>query len=400
MGRTEIEQRRAAVGERVRKSRTAVKERIGQAKRVEGTLATTNNNTTLLGNLQTPGTMVVKLDFRQPKKSNSSRKRDRLLADRRRKAVEKLQHENKNLKRKTERLYKQLQRKKTKNSTISSRTTSLFHLHQDLPPNPLASFQNQIEAKTPRSKVDAEIIDSGVIPSVILTIRNKLLFANALSEEIKVARKNTNDQEQQTIRNVISGNIKKYPQIKVLAKMTETDRRKLSKVKARSIKIRKLREKPLIKKGIPAKVLEIFGRDDNSRMMPEKTDAKMIEKGTPKIQKRILNDYLSNLYDEFASEYPEDRLSFPSFCRMGPSNYLLVNFTTRTACLCACYQNMALKLKSRKLLKIVDTQNLHVFVKYNTDTDTDALIREITETGKDKMADDIRKKLTYRQETV
>ena len=125
MGRTKIEKRRAAVRERVRKSRTAVKERIGQAKRVEGTLATTNDNTTLPGNLQTPWIMVVKLDFRQPRKSNSSRKCERLLADRRKKAMEKLQHENKNLKCKTERLYKQLQRKKKKNSTISSRTTSL-----------------------------------------------------------------------------------------------------------------------------------------------------------------------------------------------------------------------------------------------------------------------------------
>ena len=109
----------------MRKSKAAAKKRIGQAKRIEGTLATTNDNTTLPGNLQAPGTMVAKLNFRQPKKSNSSRKRERLLTDRRRKAVEKLQDEKKNLKRKSERLYKQFQRKKKKNSTISSRTTSL-----------------------------------------------------------------------------------------------------------------------------------------------------------------------------------------------------------------------------------------------------------------------------------
>ena len=227
-----------------------------------------------------------------------------------------------------------------------------------------SSFQNQSGAKTPRSKVDAEIRDSGVSLGVIpKPIRNKLLFENALSEEIKVARKNTNDQEQQAIRSVISGNIiKKYRQIKVLAKMTKTERRKLSKVKAKSIKIHKLRKKPLIEKGIQAKVLEFFGRDDNSRMMPGK-DAKIIEKGTPKIQKRLLNDYLSNLCDKFAAEYPEDRLSFASFCRMRQSNYLLVNFTTRTACLCTRHQNMALNLKSLKLFKIVDTQNPDVFVK-------------------------------------
>ena len=48
-------------------------------------------------------------------------------------------------------------------------------------------------------------------------------------------------------------------------------------------------------------------------------DTKIIEKGTSKIQKRILNDYLSTLYDKFAEEDPEDRFSFASFCRMRPS---------------------------------------------------------------------------------
>ena len=128
-------------------------------------------------------------------------------------------------------------------------------------------------------------------------------------------------------------------------------------------------------------------------MMPGKKDAKIIEKGTPKIQKLILIDYLSNLYDKFVAEYPEDRLSFASFCRMRPSIYLLVNFTTRTAGLCMRHQNMALKLKSLKLLKIVDTQNSDVFVKQNTDADVDAVIPKITETGEDKRVYDIWKKV-------
>ena len=61
---------------------------------------------------------------------------------------------------------------------------------------------------------------------------------------------------------------------------------------------------------------------------------------------------------------------------------------------------MALKLKSLKLLKIVDTQNPDVFVKQNTDADVDAVIRKITETGDDKIAYDIWEMLRYRQETV
>ena len=76
--------------------------------------------------------------------------------------------------------------------------------------------------------------------------------------------------------------------MKVLAKMTQTDRRKLCKVKAKSIKIRKLRKKPKGIQGIQAKVLELFGRDDNSLMIPRGKDAKIIEKGTPKIKKKNL----------------------------------------------------------------------------------------------------------------
>ena len=103
-----------------------------------------------------------------------------------------------------------------------------------------------------------------------------------------------------------------------------------------------------------------------------KKDVKRIEKDGSKIQKRILNDYFkSNLYEEFITEYPEDPLSFSSFCRMKPPNYLSVNFTTRNACLCTRHQNVALKLKSLQALKIVETHNPDAFIKNNFDTDID-----------------------------
>ena len=100
--------------------------------------------------------------------------------------------------------------------------------------------------------------------------------------------------------------------------MTMTDRRKLAKVKAKSIKIRNIGKKPLIEEGVQAKVIDFFSRDDNSRMMPGKKDAKRIEKDGPTIQKRILHDYLSNLCEKFITEYPENPLLFSSFCRMRP----------------------------------------------------------------------------------
>ena len=71
--------------------------------------------------------------------------------------MEQLQDENKNLQCKSERLYKQLQKKKKNNSTMSSRTTSLSASSTSGSTSDSSSFQYQSEATTPRSKVDAEI---------------------------------------------------------------------------------------------------------------------------------------------------------------------------------------------------------------------------------------------------
>ena len=88
------------------------------------------------GNLQTPGNIVVELDFRQPKNSNSSRKRKILLADRRRKAVERLQ---------------------MKTRILNVKLTAFTSNFRERSTSRSSSFQNQSEATTPRSKADTEI---------------------------------------------------------------------------------------------------------------------------------------------------------------------------------------------------------------------------------------------------
>ena len=271
--------------------------------------------------------------------------------------------ENKSLKRKTERI----QRQKTAKTEGSS---------PNLPET--SPFQIQNEPFTPRTKVDSELREAGVSPSVIpKPIRNKLLFANVISEEIKIVSISSNNEDQQAIRNIISGSIvKKYRQMKTLREINMTNRRKLAKVEAKSVKVRNTRKLPLIEKRVQAKVIDFFKRD-NSRMMPGKKDAKRIGKGGPKLQKRILNDYFSNLYEKIITEYPEDLLSFSSFCRMRPPTYLLVNFTTRNACLCTRHQNVALKLKSLQALKIVETHNPDALIKSNSDTDIDNKMEHI-----------------------
>ena len=100
--------------------------------------------------------------------------------------------ENENLRRKTRRLYKRIQDKKQQKT-------------EGFSPNlPESEIQN--EPSTPKRKVDSEIREAGFSPSAIpKPIRNKFLFANVISEEIKIASKNSNCEDQQAIRNVVLG---------------------------------------------------------------------------------------------------------------------------------------------------------------------------------------------------
>ena len=85
-----------------------------------GTVATTNRRRTLLGNIEASGTMFVKLNLSTPKKGESTEKGTRLSADIKSKEIQKLECENESLKRKTERLYKKIQRQKTAKTEGSS----------------------------------------------------------------------------------------------------------------------------------------------------------------------------------------------------------------------------------------------------------------------------------------
>ncbi|CAC5405224.1 unnamed protein product [Mytilus coruscus] len=97
-------------------------------------------------------------------------------------------------------------------------------------------------------------------------------------------------------------------------------------------------------------VTRFLERDENSRVMPGKADyGKTDDK---KVQKRILTDYLSNLYHKFMMEYPTVKLSFTTFTRLRPKNILLTSFIRRDTCLCTKYQNMSFTLKAVKRLGI------------------------------------------------
>ena len=93
------------------------------------------------------------------------------------------------------------------------------------------------------------------------------------------------------------------------------------------------------------------------------------EKGMPskwkkfKFKKRSLNDYLSNLYLNIKAEQSNLKLSFATFAKMGPSNYVLANFMNRQSSLCKKHQNVTLKLKMLKNYNKTVLTNPDIFIK-------------------------------------
>ena len=136
---------------------------------------------------------------------------------------------------------------------------------------------------------------AGINPRDAPEIQKQLLFAETLSSEIREAGKEKKNSKQ-SIRSVISGKIlRKYKLIHYVARKTNTDRRKLSKGLSKVINPNKS------KRGFESNLYKVvinFSNRDVFNAPPGKRDAKKVKQGKPRIQKRILNDYLSNLHQK------------------------------------------------------------------------------------------------------
>lgn len=164
----DLKKRRLEQRFRVQKHRAEKKRQIAKAG--------ANSCKTIEKNRQTRSTsspssrLIVKLDFPARRKEGSAtRKRVSRALSKAHRKITNLESDNKKLKAKTWRLEKKLQRSKA-----SSRR---------------AKANNQLSSQaaiTPKSKTRKELRDSGLSPrSVPKEIRKKLLFANALIQDVK-----------------------------------------------------------------------------------------------------------------------------------------------------------------------------------------------------------------------
>ena len=158
--------------------------------------------------------------------------------------------------------------------------------------------------------------------------------------------------------------LRRYKLLKYAAEKTGNDWRKLGKVDS------KVLNAPRNRRGhepeVYRTVVDFYHRDDVSTVLPGKWDSKSIpnRKGKRvKVQKRALNDYLSNLHEKLKAEKPHLKCSFTTFARMWPANFTLANFIDRRSCLSTQHQNLALKLKMLKRLNKTVSSSPDLFQK-------------------------------------
>ena len=345
----EKKKRRAEVREKVRKCR----ERAKAAK---------------ADNLTKDKPLIINFNFKQ---RNAKKRVNRGISKATVRAA-KLEKQNELLKHTNKRFQKHLNRL---NMALSATPLSLSALStesetdQPLPDSP-------DENLTPKRLTMQQISHTGVSPChVPLVLRKRLLLRNFLVKELGLAVK-SNKNGTQVIRNVAAGkNCKKYRCASALGKGIKINRHKITETLDKSIAIKKRWCSDGVSNRLKSDVLSFLGRDDNSRKMPGKNDAKKVETGVKK-QKRILNDYLKNLHLKFLSEEPDIRISLASFCRLRPLHIMLVNFTSRNTCLCRKHQNMALKLKAVKSAGVQVSTDPDTFVCLDT-PDAVGLLQDI-----------------------
>ena len=138
-------------------------------------------------------------------------------------------------------------------------------------------------------------------------IQKQLLLAEAISLEIQQARRKKKNKKE-SISTLLSGKIlKKYRLLSYAAGKTGTNRRKLSKISGKVINL--VKPNRGFERGLYTKVLGFYHRDDVWTAVPGKRDAKKNKEKKICIQKRVLNDCLSNLHQKSTTENTDLKFS-------------------------------------------------------------------------------------------
>ena len=201
---------------------------------------------------------------------------------------------------------------------------------------------------TPRIISRQDLLEAGINPFKAAKLRNNLIMAYTLNEEIKNALKTKDKRTKKAVELIIGGKLlKKYRFFRKVSSKLGLCRNRMAEINEKILKQgkrrRSLKEHGLYRESI----VHFLERCDNSTVHPNKQGIKIVD-GTMKA-KRILNDYLDNVYDKFLLESPNAKVSRSTFFICRPTYMLPVSFSARRTCLCLKHQNMTLMLKVLQL---------------------------------------------------
>ncbi|KAH3849543.1 hypothetical protein DPMN_091946 [Dreissena polymorpha] len=283
---------------------------IGNVLSEEPRPSTSGNDIQMAEVTSSDSTLVVKMTFQRKQKSTSEKKKKQ--------KIDYFARVIKNLRRKNQSLRQAVSRMKQITKGKGPKTPT-----------------------TPRSTAEKEMKEAGLESNQHETIRKKLVFGHCITNEMKQRIASGNRKGGEIIKRIIAGSIlRKY---------------RLTQNAARLVGVR-VRSKQYINhssttqkshKKIYTAVRELLEIEDNSRQLPGKADSIKNEK-KERVQKFVLNDYLRNIFIKFKAEFPNQKISFATFCRARPKHVTLVNFAARVTCLCTKHQNFALRLNCLK----------------------------------------------------
>ncbi|XP_054775254.2 uncharacterized protein LOC129283486 [Lytechinus pictus] len=245
----------------------------------------------------------------------------------------------------------------------------------------MTSMPTRKEVKnTPRSRTNSQLEDEGIDPSRVPSIRKRLLFSNAMMEEIQGSSNTSRKMsDRRILHQLVAGSkvLKKYRLLKLLRTETGLGRRNLSKANKHTKSTQQSRPTWT---SLHLEVVEFLHRDDVSRMCPGKKDSSKGKDGT-KCQKRYLTDYLSNLHERYLAETDGKRkISLSAFNRVRRTlcpHIKPVQFASRDLCLCQKHQNVALKLKALQSLGGTVNDNPDEFIKEHNEAQVDILLNNL-----------------------
>lgn len=243
---------------------------------------------------------------------------------------------------------------KRKNSALTSMNASLqrriWQLEKRLGRKDVRSMGAKKKTEmllTPVKDADIMMRKEGVAPEKAKSIRKTLILHNTI---LKALRKD---------------------KATISKRLVSAARSKTARLLARSLGIcRKTSQKKeetrrSVEMATNRKRVEAFYKKvENATCLAGKRDTVKV-KGRL-LQKHILNDSLSILYEKYLLEYPDKRIGLATFKKLRPKNIVCVGYAKREVCLCQRHQNMALRLVPLRSMGISQSPS-EVVQKYTVD---------------------------------